>query len=942
MLPELDVYIRDELQDLGWIVKSPSRDESGQVWARTQFRSEPRIDARLNGYRPRSIVKLGNDKLWVINAGDDRNSIEQTLSEAEEHVARRLSADGQLTVPLISGVAGNDSTGYEVRTRLLVKNRYRPVIINGSEATGLLDPAPILKLVESGNPVIKDLIVNEDLFLKKAERINRHLHAGGINKNDRAKLMAALLLALSESEPVQVGGSLTALVKEINARTLKALDRHDKKTFYRFVEIQSPTSLENHEGFRHAVVHTMQELTNLNIRSAMNSGTDVLGKFYEVFLKYGNGAREIGIVLTPRHLTRFAIETLGVGSNDIVLDPACGTGGFLVAAFDHVRRSATPKTIERFRRLNLFGIERESAVAALAIVNMIFRGDGNTNIVEGNCFSRHLRKATSQGHPTATYVKDRSPSDEAPVTRVFMNPPFALKQSEEQEYKFIDEALRNMADGGLLFAIVPMSVMVEGGHTAEWRRNSLLADNTLVSVISMTRDVFYPVDVVPIALIVRKGTPHPARRKVLWARVLRDGFDKSKRRRIPSAVGSANDLNVIQPILQGFIQDHTVRVEPIPGLLCVAPIDFNDPIIELVPEAFLASPASDTAVLMANLDRQVRENVEVLVALDFRFGGRERATIVDAARGAASPPRAQSPTRAPSRMSPVAIEEIFDLFAGDFHSLNDLNPGEVPVVSCADDGAADVAGFDVSRRYVYSDCLTIAFNGRPLTTQIHPYEFAAKDDVAVAVPKTALPIEAIVYIQTVLNAERWRFSYSRKCFMAKLRRLTVTLPTTADGLLDVEQMMGTVRAQPYWWFLAPRLAEWRPRRPLAADEDYVKTSVEELANGSTDALADISTEELRPIFSGMDESNVAEILRAYPSIVSILHQSKPHIQSNFGAEARVLLRAELEYGGNATLYAMITGPGTDEALFANLDRFDDTWWLTLAIPDPVVFTVGRA
>jgi hypothetical protein len=55
-----------------------------------------------------------------------------------------------------------------------------------------------------------------------------------------------------------------------------------------------------------------------------------------------------------------------------------------------------------------------------------------------------------------------------------------------------------------------------------------------------------------------------------------------------------------------------------------------------------------------------------------------------------------------------------------------------------------------------------------------------------------------------------------------------------------------------------------------------------------------------------------------------------------------LLRAELEYGGNATLYAMITGPGTDEALFANLDRFDDTWWLTLAIPDPVVFTVGRA
>ena len=46
----------------------------------------------------------------------------------------------------------------------------------------------------------------------------------------------------------------------------------------------------------------------------MNSGKDVLGKFYEVFLKYGNGAKEIGIVLTPRHITRFASEVLDINS----------------------------------------------------------------------------------------------------------------------------------------------------------------------------------------------------------------------------------------------------------------------------------------------------------------------------------------------------------------------------------------------------------------------------------------------------------------------------------------------------------------------------------------------------------------------------------------------------------------------------------------------------
>jgi len=70
----------------------------------------------------------------------------------------------------------------------------------------------------------------------------------------------------------------------------------------------------------------------------MASGNDVLGKFYEKFLKYGNGAKEIGIVLTPRHITEFASEVLDVKYNDYVLDPTCGTGGFLVSAFDYSKK----------------------------------------------------------------------------------------------------------------------------------------------------------------------------------------------------------------------------------------------------------------------------------------------------------------------------------------------------------------------------------------------------------------------------------------------------------------------------------------------------------------------------------------------------------------------------------------------------------------------------
>ena len=75
-------------------------------------------------------------------------------------------------------------------------------------------------------------------------------------------------------------------------------------------------------------MNSIQELHNLNIKSAMNSGDDWLGTFYEVFLKYASWAKDLGIVLTPRHLTRWAADVMDVRDNDIVYDPTSGTGGF--------------------------------------------------------------------------------------------------------------------------------------------------------------------------------------------------------------------------------------------------------------------------------------------------------------------------------------------------------------------------------------------------------------------------------------------------------------------------------------------------------------------------------------------------------------------------------------------------------------------------------------
>jgi hypothetical protein len=157
------------------------------------------------------------------------------------------------------------------------------------------------------------------------------------------------------------------------------------------------------------------------------------------------------------------------------------------------------------------------------------------------------------------------------------------------------------------------------------------------------------------------------------------------------------------------------------------------------------------------------------------------------------------------RFRPLSLETLFDLRSGDYHAESDLSPGNVPLVSCGDEDNGVVGRVDVADDTIYRHRLTIALNGRPLTTKYHPYSFAAKDDVAVANPRGRLRLTTLLFVQTMLNRERWRYSYYRKCFMEKLRRFEITLPATRTGSLDEDAMASVVEATPYWGFLKARL-----------------------------------------------------------------------------------------------------------------------------------------
>ncbi len=601
-------WIVESLKGLGWNTRSPSRDDAGQVYTQVELRDDEELHAQLGQEVPENIVKVREDVYWVIEAKPKHSKLETAVEEARQY-ANKINHSNRVVARFVSGVAGNEMDTFLVNTEFWDGGQFRPVKMNGQAVTSLLRPGMVEDILDSGDPEIRDVQVDEALFLAKAERINEILHDGGINLKLRADVMSALLLALLEPTLPNVEASPSVLIPEINARSRQILFREGKGTYYQYVELKLPATPDNHTKFKTALVRTIQELNSLNIRSAMNSGTDVLGKFYEVFLKYGNGASEIGIVLTPRHITTFAAEVIGITAKDIVYDPCCGTGGFLVAAFDHVRRTSRQVDIDDFRNNNIFGLDQDTPVVTLAIVNMIFRGDGKNNVVEGNCFKKHVVRRNSRIDFSNTPAEGEK---QKVVTRVLMNPPFPTSGGQDKEYDFIDAALEQMTERGLLFSILPYPSLVKAGAHKAWRKDKLLRNNSLLCVITLPPDLFSPIGAHTAGIFVRKGVPHPTDQNVLWVRAIHDGLLVSKRKRLPNS-RERNDYPGIKNMVTSFLRDPTISIAGKEMFYKACPIDFNDPNFELVPEYYLDQPAPTSEEVKRGVETVIRNAAAFLV-----------------------------------------------------------------------------------------------------------------------------------------------------------------------------------------------------------------------------------------------------------------------------------------------------------------------------------------
>ena len=243
-----------------------------------------------------------------------------------------------------------------------------------------------------------------------------------------------------------------------------------------------------------------------------NTGYDILGNFYGEFVKYGGSdGNGLGIVLTPHHITALMSELIDVQATDYVLDPACGSGAFLISAMNRMTNLAKDEDeIKHIQRHQLLGIELQEKMFTVATTNMILRGDGKSNLQLNDMFSVTGEDMQKQK-----------------VNKILFNPPYSQGKTDKKltEINFIRHALEMLVTGGKLAVIVPQSTMVGKSKEEKEYKRKILENHTLDMVITVNKDTFHGVGTNPVIAVFEAGKPHDIeRKKVKFINFEDDGF----------------------------------------------------------------------------------------------------------------------------------------------------------------------------------------------------------------------------------------------------------------------------------------------------------------------------------------------------------------------------------------------------------------------------------
>ena len=283
--------------------------------------------------------------------------------------------------------------------------------------------------------------------------------------------------------------------------------------------------------------------------------SEKLGDAFEYLLSVMGSQGDAGQFRTPRHIIDFIVKVIDPKKNETILDPACGTAGFLISAYKNIleknkdesgRLKLTPEEREKLVD-NFVGYDISPDMVRLSLVNLYLHGFQNPHINEYDTLTSEekwndLFDVVLANHPFMT-----------PKGGIKPHKRFAI-QANRSEVLFVDYIAEHLTTNGRAGIIVPEGV-IENNPTAYKNLRKILIEKYLYAVISLPAGVFNPYSGVKTSILLLDKNVSKKTNKVLFVKIENDGFDLGAQRRelknseLPIALNVLNNYRL--HILEG-------------------------------------------------------------------------------------------------------------------------------------------------------------------------------------------------------------------------------------------------------------------------------------------------------------------------------------------------------------------------------------------------------
>lgn len=531
MLKESDISFTaqgSEIKEIDQALKSASKSGTGKV-------GYPEFTALVGDFVLVIEDKAKLDKHLKLT---DKEVIDTAVDAVKKYAvngayfyAKHIAQNSPFKKVFAIGVSGNPK--HHRITALWVDDREGYKELGDLESFASFSPANINDYFRQAVCGIKpDAEKTTEQILKDAAELHEYLRTYGTLKDqDKPLVVSGILLALDE---ISTGGfSITSLTgdhvkdnrdgdKILNAiktrlnRSNVGPDVKREKLTTIFETLMTNTRLNNiNTTLGKTPLKFFTEFLHDRVFSSIKYQTtseDVIGRFYGEFMSYSGGdGQTLGIILTPRHICDLMCDLVDVKSDDVVLDPTAGTGGFLIAAMHRMLAGASGESQRRdIKKKQLHGYELQSDMFAVAATNMILRDDGNSNLECCDFLAQNTAQVQLKG-----------------ATVGLMNPPYSQgtkNDPDQYELSFIEHLLDSLTPGARAAVIVPQSSMTGKTSVEKGYKASILKNHTLEGVITCNTDTFYGVGTNPVIALFTAGEPHPADKECQFIDFRDDGY----------------------------------------------------------------------------------------------------------------------------------------------------------------------------------------------------------------------------------------------------------------------------------------------------------------------------------------------------------------------------------------------------------------------------------